>query len=87
MEDKHRGILHEGDIKLSHAQRRILGLQQSNGGRQTRAAMRSLARRWMDSNGRPVIPYRIEGTVGETLFVTFNFFDLEALICIFNTLG
>ena len=27
--------------------------------------MRSLARRWMDSNGRPLIPYYIEGSVGE----------------------
>ena len=65
--DRHRGDLHEGDIKLTHAQRRTLGLpvQQGNGGRQKRAAMKSLARRWTDSNGRPVIPYRIEGSVGE----------------------
>lgn len=65
--DRHRGDLHEGDIKLTHAQRRLLGLpvQRVDGGRQKRAAMKSLARRWMDSNGRPVIPYRIEGSVGE----------------------
>jgi len=63
--DRHRGDLHEGDIKLTHAQRRLLGLpvQRGDGGRQKRAAMKSLARRWMDSNGRPVIPYRIEGSV------------------------
>ncbi|KAL9973499.1 hypothetical protein ACROYT_G019968 [Oculina patagonica] len=63
MTDKHRGDLHEGDIKLTHAQRRILGLPVNHGGRHKRGAMSSLARRWMDSNGRPVIPYRIEGSV------------------------
>lgn len=65
--DRHRGDLHEGDIKLTHAQRRMLGLpvQRGKGGRQKRAAMKSLTRRWMDSNGQPVIPYRIEGSVGE----------------------
>lgn len=65
--DRHRGNLHEGDIKLTHAQRRMLGfpVQRGNGGRQKRAAMKSLTRRWMDSNGRPMIPYRIEGSVGE----------------------
>lgn len=65
--DRHRGDLHEGDIKLTHTQRRMLGLpvQRSKVARQKRAAMKSLTRRWMDSNGRPVIPYRIEGSVGE----------------------
>ena len=65
--DRHRGDLHEGDIKLTHTQRRMLGLpvQRSKVARQQRAAMKSLTRRWMDSNGRPVIPYRIEGSVGE----------------------
>ena len=65
--DRYRGDLHEGDIKLTHAQRRTLGLpvQRSNSGRHKRAAMKSLTRRWMDSSGQPVIPYRIEGSVGE----------------------
>lgn len=63
--DRYRGDLHEGDIKLTHFQRRTLGLpvKRGNGGRKKRAAMKSLTRRWMDSNGQPVIPYRIEGSV------------------------
>jgi len=40
-------------------------VKRGNGGRKKRAAMKSLTRRWMDSNGQPVIPYRIEGSVGE----------------------
>ena len=65
--DRHRGNLHEGDIKLTHAQRQMLAIpvQRDKGGRQKRAAMKSLTRRWMESNGQPVIPYRIEGSVGE----------------------
>ncbi|KAJ7327743.1 hypothetical protein OS493_026621 [Desmophyllum pertusum] len=55
--------LHEGDIKLTPAQRQMLGLPQTGGRRQKRAAMRNLARRWI-SNGRSVIPYRVEGSVG-----------------------
>jgi len=68
--DKHKGNLHEGDIKLTHAQRRMLGLQ-SNGRRQKRAAMRSLVRRWIDSSGQPVIPYRIEGNVAHARRVIY----------------
>ena len=57
-------FLHEGDIELTGWQRKILK-KQNSGGRQKRGAMRSLARRWMDSSGRPLIPYYIEGSVGE----------------------
>lgn len=49
---------------MTGAQRRMLGLN-GNGRRQKRAAMRSLARRWIDSNGQAVVPYRIEGSVGK----------------------
>lgn len=62
MTDRNGLVLHEGDIKLTHRQRKVLK-KESTGGRQKRGAMRSLARRWMDSNGRPLIPYYIEGSV------------------------
>ena len=47
-------------------------MKRDNGGRQKRAAMKSLTRRWMDSNGQPVIPYRIEGSVGEWRYLFFK---------------
>ena len=57
-------FLYEGDIELTERQRKMIKTQIS-GGRRRRATLRSLSRRWMDSSGRPLIPYYIEGSVGE----------------------
>ena len=61
-------FLHEGDIELTESQRKMIKTQIS-GGRQKRATLRSLSRRWMDSSGRPLIPYYIEGSVGEWVLI------------------
>ncbi|PFX22639.1 Protein SpAN [Stylophora pistillata] len=62
MNDRSGLFLHEGDIELTGWQRKVIK-KQNSGGRQRRGAMRSLSRRWMDPNGRPLIPYYIEGSV------------------------
>ncbi|XP_073252673.1 zinc metalloproteinase nas-6-like [Porites lutea] len=55
--------LHEGDILLTKRQKSLLGVEQGNSRRYKRAAMRSLARRWI-SGGQAVVPYQLEGSVG-----------------------
>ena len=61
-------FLHEGDIELTESQRKMIKTQISSG-RQKRATLRSLSKRWMDSSGRPLIPYYIEGSVGEWVLI------------------
>lgn len=55
--------LHEGDILLTKRQKSLLRVGQGNSRRYKRAAMRSLARRWI-SGGQAVVPYQLEGSVG-----------------------
>ncbi|XP_058971466.2 nematocyst expressed protein 6 isoform X1 [Pocillopora verrucosa] len=62
MSDRSGLFLHEGDIELTESQRKMIKTQISSG-RQKRATLRSLSKRWMDSSGRPLIPYYIEGSV------------------------
>ena len=68
MSDRSGLFLHEGDIELTESQRKMIKTQISSG-RQKRATLRSLSKRWMDSSGRPLIPYYIEGSVGEWVLI------------------
>ena len=57
---------------LTKHQKSLLGVGQGNSRRYKRAAMRSLARRWI-SGGQAVIPYQLEGSVGKPVTIDCDF--------------